>query len=155
MTFRIGMKLDQVLKQVQAGSTGANNKTTELIFNFCKNDSDGKISNGNELAMLNAWASGSEKVAMPKPEGLEANVDGHSVHFIRDKENNLDTTYEPGVVTTGPASGPNRYLTDMLIDNDGDGFADTRLIHNGSALAGKQELIMEDSNLNGIPDNQE
>lgn len=61
MVFKIGMRLDYVLEQIKAGNTNANAKTKELIFNFCNNDADGIISNGNELAMLNAWASGSEQ----------------------------------------------------------------------------------------------
>ncbi len=157
MVFKIGMKIEQVLNQVQSGQTKVNDKTKELIFNFCQNDTDGVISNGNELAMLNAWASGSEKVPMPKHKEAQTAefVEGHehhSVMFEHDQENNLFTTYEPGAVLTSPMRGKDRDLKDILRDTDGDGFADERSILKGSALAGTEHLIMEDKNLDGVPD---
>ena len=154
MTFKIGMKLSEVLNTVKTGNSSANDKTKELIFNFCKNDDDQVISNGNELAILNAWASGSEKVPMPKPKGKEANAFGKQFIYDVDKENNLFTDYGEGTVMTGSKDVHN-YKTDTLLDTDGDGYADQRLIHDGSALAGNQKLIMADSNLNGIPDDKE
>lgn len=43
----------------------ATDKTKQMIINCCNNDQDKKISNEIELAMLNSWASGSERVKMP------------------------------------------------------------------------------------------
>ncbi|MGN0030864.1 MAG: hypothetical protein ACI37Q_02790 [Candidatus Gastranaerophilaceae bacterium] len=137
-------------------------KTKKLILNFCKNDLDHKVSNDIELAMLNSWANGSSKVPMPqKPSEISK-----SSYNIQEKHNTKSIkTYS--YLTAKDASPDyfsyinygdsaethiesyNRKFNDLLIDKDGDGYADERHYYNGGdpRYSGADYYI--DKNLNG------
>lgn len=63
-----GLKIGMTTSEVKAlvAKTNASDKTKQFIFNFCNNDLDGKITDEIELHILNTWASGQEKIPMPK-----------------------------------------------------------------------------------------
>lgn len=65
----IGMTTQQVMSNISR--MNATDKTKQMIINFCNNDEDKKISNEIELAMLDSWANGSEKVKMPNANGMK------------------------------------------------------------------------------------
>lgn len=141
--FSIGMTKQAVLSKLDG--TKASAKTKQSIQNFWKTDEDGKITNEIELAMLDSWANGSEKVKMPTRGEKEISKD-----VLRDSEYET-ITHE---YTSGSGKGDvfvsckdfcekkiiqhtvfwNRYGSeyhDYLTDNDGDGYADNRMISKG------------------------
>jgi len=131
--LKIGMTTQQILSNINRMNT--TDKTKQNIFNFCKYDSDGKITNIIELTMLESWANGSEKVPMPKT--LEQ-YDGFGDGFKEVKKCSV-TNGEPG-------------NKDVLIDSDKDGFADSRRAYTTKIGQnnGRKLWLFEDKNLNGI-----
>ena len=131
--LRIGMTTQQVMSNISR--MNATDKTKQMIINFCNNDQDKKISNEIELAMLNSWANGSEKVPMPKTLKMYDAIED----FKDVKEVSVDK--EPG----------NR---DILIDYDNDGNADARKIYTTKIgqNAGPRLWMFKDTKLSGIFD---
>lgn len=138
--LRIGMTTQQVMSNISR--MNATEKTKQMIINFCNNDQDKKISNEIERAMLNSWASGSEKVKMPTADGMKQ-VKGEPVgySFMFDKNGTHGQLYRAsnnrllGIITgkndtnityTSHYSNNSSYRIDYLEDRNNDGYADVR-----------------------------
>ena len=130
MTYKIGMSTNEV-KSLLA-KTQATEKTKQLIINFCNNDIDHKITDEIELHMLNTWASGQEKIPMPKYEQV-----GKVAHFLKAASsylgidavlerncNNKTSHIRTEESAVGGALTHIEFKNSYLHDNDGDGYAD-------------------------------
>ena len=166
----VGMSTNTIKNNIDKLSN-VTNKTKQLIFNFCKNDQDHKVSNEIELSMLESWANGSEKVKMPTPEGmqkLETNTPiGYSFFGLinenkslyRASKNRLFQLYQNYAASSHYADGTaNSPILDVLNDKDQDGYADSRFtiyskeIYNTKHNNESKETTYEDNDLDGIPD---
>lgn len=176
--FRIGMTTQQVISSISR--TNATDKTKQMIINFCNNDQDKKISNEIELAMLNSWASGSEKVKMPTADRMNkvnisqvsaravgVNDDGTHYKYYRTNNKNrfLGISSDNSIVHTtidiyNHNSKTNKCtnVMDTLTDNNSDGYADIRSTHysNSNNEDEDEETFFEtnyiDNNLDGLYD---
>ena len=136
--FSIGMTKQAVLSKLDG--TKATAQTKQLIQNFWKTDADGKITNEIELAMLDSWANGSEKVKMPT-RGRELINKGSNPYDRKEVVFNYTSssaiegdrltfdTYRVGDKYYDAASWCKKDCTrqDILIDKNRDGYADKRV----------------------------
>lgn len=135
----IGMTTQQVMSNIDR--MNATDKTKQMIINFCNNDEDKKISNEIELAMLDSWANGSEKVKMPSADGKKriSSKEAITRGVIFDKIDNKASYYRGarnsvfGTLTRdgSAVAYSSRYINynptvDELRDTDNDGYADLR-----------------------------
>ena len=174
--LKIGMTTQEVLQNIGKLNTTA--KTKQFIINFCNNDQDKKITNDIELAMLNSWANGSEKVKMPpkKPsgKGWETSDGVFYERTLRDSKGNgyAEETYDSqkrgdkkGRFTLwmyndamkywdNPKKNPTIYPRDQIFDTNNDGYADYRVYGTDNARTGVSTFIY-DNNLDGKPDKKE
>ena len=130
--FSIGMTKQAVLSKMSLDSTNSTTKTRQLIQNFWKTDDDGKIMNEIELAMLNSWANGSEKVKMLtfSEENLKSNsINAGCAEFFDAGPEKKDLLFleRSGSATTAHWWQKGALRQDFLIDEDSDGFADRRI----------------------------
>lgn len=157
--LKIGMSTQQVISNIS--SMKANDKTKQFIINFCNSDEDKKVTNEVELAMLDSWASGLEKVKMPtkgkgvKPLHVEVFSDGTNVSYWESGSNksvikDLDGNYDRLVLDGHSANWSNNTTSDELTDLDDDGYADVRKYKPDIF---KINLFKEDKNLDGNWDN--
>ena len=157
--FSIGLTKAEVLMKIP--TTMATAKTKEFIENFWNNDSDGKITNEIELAMLESWANGSERIKLPaKGKGdkpLVKNVfsDGTTVEYWESLSNktiikDLEGNYDRLVLDGHSANWSNSKSSDELVDLDDDGYADYRKYKPDSFSINS---FKEDKNLDGNWDN--
>lgn len=133
--LKIGMTTQQVMQNI--GNMNANDKTKQLIINFCNNDHDKKITNEIELAMLDSWSKGSEKVKMPTAEGMTevpngvppiTLADAKEEKMYRASNNRLFGTIKGGMDSLIACVTNKGYTnTDALFDNNSDGYADWRV----------------------------
>ena len=130
--LREGMSKKSVL--ARAKELGLSKSTVKDIKIFFKNDYDKRISNGNELAILNSYFNGSKKVEMPKDNTEQIDEETKVSHY--EKEKGAKTLY------------------DTLVDNDNDGYADTRTVQiDTKRKDGTYDIIsMGDMNLDGKPE---
>ena len=131
--FSIGMTKSEVMSKL--GSTQSTEKTKQFIQNFWNTDIDGKVTNEIELAMLDSWASGSERVKMPtkgaKKIAQDTVFDKSTVHYYSSKSGAKHTfTFWDGNAAKGDcmdiATWNGNGQEDKLFDLDGDGYADVR-----------------------------
>ena len=139
--LRIGMTTQQVMSNISR--MNATDKTKQMIINFCNNDQDKKISNEMELAMLNSWASGSDRVIMPNADGLKqlkSKPIGYMTVSNSEQGEKLYRTSNSrlfGTVTNNKGENvafsshyydysKGFFKTDYLVDKDNDGYADYR-----------------------------
>ena len=138
--FSIGMTRSEAMSKLD--TTQATDKTKQYIQNFWNTDKDGKVTNEIELAMLNSWASGSEKVKMPtkgkgnKPIHTDIFGDGSRTEIWESKSNKRpipkdykSVKYDSLNVVTGDLSNTSwndGKAEDVLLDLNGDGYADKR-----------------------------
>ena len=174
--LRIGMTTQQVMSNISR--MNATDKTKQMIINFCNNDQDKKISNEIELAMLNSWASGSEKVKMPTADRMNkvnmsqvsisttgVNDDGTDYKYYRTNNKNrfLGISSDNSIVHTtidiyNHNSKTNKCtnVMDALTDNNGDGYADIRSTHYSNINNEDEETYFTtnyiDNNLDGLYD---
>lgn len=130
MGIEIGMKKVDVLRLVDNLSTIQKQK----VYKFFENDRDGQISHENELAILNSFFDGTNKVKMPKTangEKLTGQLGSPCAH----KNTDGTTTYS------------------ILEDYDKDGYAD---VHNIGEYTVKDRISTGwrgvDTNIDGIAD---
>ena len=151
----IGMSKAQVMQGLKNVNLTASIK--EKIGNFWANDRDGKITNEIELAMLDRWASGSEKIKMPtsSKEPFKVNqtnygsVSVFSKTYVSDSNNGIiyspetadrftrthysdrDASASENACSTRATwlhEENGKVTVDMLFDEDCDGIADGRAI---------------------------
>ena len=156
--FSVGLMKNEVLSKLS--STSTTTKTKQYIENFWNNDKDGKITNEIELAMLESWASGFEKIKMPtrgkgeKPLSESTLNDGTKVEYwesLSNKSVTKDIEKCDRLVLDGhSANWSNSESSDELIDLDNDGFADYRKYKADIFSINK---FKEDKNLDGNWDN--
>ena len=157
--FSIGLTKTEVLSKLPATSVTV--KTRQFIENFWNNDADGKITNEIELAMLESWASGSEKIKLPvrgkgeKPLAKNVFSDGTTVEYWESLSNksiirDLDGNYDRLVLDGHTANWSNTKSSDELVDLDDDGYADYRKYKPDSFSI---NFFKEDRNLDGNWDN--
>ena len=128
--LKIGMKLSEV-KSLLA-KTNATDKTKKLIIDFCNNDIDGKITDDIELHMLNTWASGQDKIPMPKLEsvGTTSRIFKSAVGYLGiDTVTERDSDSKTAHIQTeepmfGGAFTNIEFKNSYLYDRNGDGYAD-------------------------------
>jgi len=130
MGLEIGMKKVDVLRLADKLSTIQKQK----VYKFLENDRDGQISHENELAILNSFFDGTNKVKMPK-NSVGANLDGHKVSSCSHKNQDGTTTWS------------------LLYDDTNDGYADG---HNIGEYTVKDRISTGwrgvDTNIDGIAD---
>lgn len=137
--FNIGMTKQAVLSKLD--KTKATTQTKQLIQNFWQTDKDGKVTNEIELAMLNSWANGSEKVKMPtRGEKLEVSAHGHSES--RPNDPNLTTK----IYTSG--SGEKDSLVIERNEKDGKYYDSVSWYKNDAT----RQDFLHDMNLDGYAD---
>ena len=143
--FSIGMGRSEFMSKLDANKV--TQSTNKKIENFWKTDKDGQITNEIELAMLDSWASGSDKVKMPEgkkelkiPTYLaqktqlsdesyysESNKKQKPIRYELPKSAEILEIYKNRSDETKVRwSFNDSLLVDTLVDNDGDGYADSR-----------------------------
>ena len=134
-TLKIGMTTQQVLSNISKMNT--TDSTKQKIINFCNRDHDKKISNVIELTLLQSWASGSEKIPMPK-----SLTPYDSMKNMQDVKKVAVQGAEPG-------------NKDVLVDYDEDGYADSREVFTTKIGQnnGRKLWLFEDTKLSGDFDN--
>ena len=60
----IGMTTQQVMAKANSMGKKLSAENKQIIINFCKTDIDKKISNGNELHMLNTWITNNAGISL-------------------------------------------------------------------------------------------
>lgn len=168
--LRIGMTTQQVMSNIN--NMNATDKTKQLIINFCNNDHDKKITNEIELAMLDNWSKGSEKVKMPTAEGMTEfkpftsnnTVDKDTKYYYSGKNRMLAfmnrlsegvnqclsynrTTYSP----------QNNDFVDWLTDTNQDGYADNRHLTTTKIFNSDNQTAISyrDDDLDGVFESQD
>ena len=168
--INIGMSTNTILNNLDK-LTNATNKTKKLIFNFCQNDQDKKVTNEIELAMLDSWASGSEQVKMPsakkmqevknQPIGYELmGSDKGRTHVYRASNNRLFGTITNNNANIAYAShkinSKNFSKIDYLCDKNKDGYADYRITrencYTDNNAYSELDVHYTDDNMDGIYD---
>ena len=136
INFEVGMSINEVIKL--AKSAKVSNEIKTLIFNFCNQDLDEKITDDIEIHILKTWFSGEKRIKMP---GIKGNWNalakcGSAIasYFGKDEvekrawESSDGRKYEQ--ITTweygfGGLFNPGNITESMLVDNDNDGLADS------------------------------
>ena len=163
--FSIGMSKSEVISKLD--STQATEKTKQYIKNFWNTDRDGKITNEIENAMLNSWASGSEKVKMPTQGVLKSSEtkfnNGGVVYKYQSHSGNKYTLTvwdnresfimygnkkisTPDMTVIWSGNGQD----DRLFDRDGDGYADLRECYPNESVNPEFKDAKMDGNLNKV-----
>ncbi len=129
-----GLKIGMTTSEVKSllAKTDATDKTKKLIIEFCDKDLDKKITDKIELHMLKTWASGQEKVSMPKLETvgiasrmLKAAGGFLGVDSVTKSESNEKTAHiQTEKCSVGGALTHIEFKNSYLYDSDGDGYAD-------------------------------
>ena len=154
--LRIGMTTQQVMSNIN--NMNATDKTKQLIINFCNNDHDKKITDSVELAMLDSWSKGSEKVKMPTAEGMTEVTSRNlqeNVKEYRKGNNYLQITNDSdGVYLATYLANGN--VTNVLGDTNKDGFADYRLLNIHKDINTNHERLTTycDNNIDGVFENK-
>ena len=139
----IGMSINTIKNNIDK-LPNASDKTKQLILNFCENDLDHKVSNDIELAILNSWANGSSKVPMPqKPSEISKssyqtqekyNTESRKIYSYLTAENTAPDVFSYWKDRNRAElhiQSYNREFNDLLIDKNGDGYADERHYYTG------------------------
>lgn len=163
--LRIGMTTQQVMSNIN--NMNATDKTKQLIINFCNNDHDKKITNKIELAMLDSWSKGSEKVKMPTSEGMKEHKWPHldeenkNTKYYRAENRELSfRTDENGLscaAYTWRVYNPNeKTYTNVLNDSNSDGYADDRILNEYNRINENHDILTAycDYDLDGVFDDK-
>ena len=164
--LRIGMTTQQVMSNIN--NMNATDKTKQLIINFCNNDHDKKITNKIELAMLDSWSKGSEKVKMPTAKDItkvdENTARNKGFSIIIGNESTKAKLYQVnnneifGVIKDNYnhdvySSHKHSYMDEMR-DANVDGYADERKLFSSTYINDNKYIETEyiDENLDGTFD---
>ena len=161
--LKIGMTTQQVMQNI--GNMNATDKTKQLIINFCNNDYDKKITNEIELAMLDSWSKGSEKIKMPTAEGMKEykwphlDEENKNTKYYRAGNRELSfRTDENGLSCAAynwRVNNPNEKIyTDVLNDSNSDGYADDRILNEHNRINENHDILTSysDYDLDGVFD---